>query len=209
MSSELSILDLTGVKKGSLPCPEGWDKDQINTDVIHQATVMYLANTRQGNASTKERGSVHGGGKKPFKQKGTGRARQGSTRSPVSYSGGVVFGPHPRDFGYRVPKKILQASLREVLKNKFQEGKIICLADINKDLKKTKEFSEILKKFSIKGSTLALLEGSHESVYRTSRNIPHFEIMRAQDVTSYDIIKNKNLLLTQTAFKTLMERIET
>jgi len=206
MSSELAVLDLTGAKKGAIACPEGWDKD-INTDVIHQAAVMYQANQREGNASTKERGSVRGGGKKPFKQKGTGRARQGSTRSPLSYSGGCVFGPHPRDFGYRIPRKVLQASLREVLKSKFQEGKLICLADINKDFKKTKDFADTLKKLSIKGKILALLDGSDESVNRVARNIAYFQIMRAQDVTSYDIMRNQNLLLTQTAFKTLMERI--
>lgn len=206
MSSELAVLDLKGAKKGSVSCPDGWDKE-INTDVIHQATVMYLANLRQGNASTKERGSVSGGGKKPFKQKGTGRARQGSTRSPLHYSGGAVFGPHPRDFGYKVPRKILQASLRETLKGKFQEGKIVCLADINQAISKTKDFAAVLKTLSLKGKILALLDGSDESVARASKNIARFEIMRAQDVTSYDIITHENLLLTQTAFKTLMERI--
>lgn len=207
MSSELAVLDLTGAKKGTIACPEGWDKEGVNTDVIHQASVMYQANLREGNASTKERGSVRGGGRKPFNQKGTGRARQGSTRSPLSYSGGCVFGPHPRDYGYRVPRKVLQASLREILKSKFQEGKLFCLADIDKDFKKTKDFSETLKKLAIKGKILALLDGSNESVHRVARNIAHFEILRAQDVTSYDIIRTQNVLLTQTAFKTLMERI--
>ena len=208
MSSELAVLDLTGAKTGSVSWPKGWDKDGINTDVIHQATVMYQANVRQGNASTKERGSVRGGGRKPFAQKGTGRARQGSTRSPLSYSGGAVFGPHPHHLAYRVPRKDLQASLREVLKSKFQEGKIICLTDISQDFKKTKEFAGMLKKLSIKGKILALLDGSADSVHRVSRNIARFEIMRAQDVTSYDLMRYTNLLLTQTAFKNLMERIE-
>lgn len=208
MSSELILRDLSGAQKGSVSCPDNWDKETVNASVIHQASVMYQANLRQGNASTKERGSVNGGGKKPFKQKGTGRARQGSTRSPLSYSGGAVFGPHPRDFSYRVSKKVVQASLREVLKSKFQKGKIVCLTDISAGFKKTKEFAEVLKKLAFKGKTLALLDGSDESVYRVSRNLPHFEIIRAQDVTSYDILRYENLLLTQTAFNTLMERIK-
>jgi large subunit ribosomal protein L4 len=179
----------------------------LNTDVIHQAVVMYRASLRQGNASTKERADVTGGGKKPYRQKGTGQARAGSSRSPLWRGGGVTFGPHPRDFGYTVPKKIKKAALRESLKAKSQDNNLHCIVDIKDNLSKTKEFAQMLKKLDIKGKILAVLDGSDASVVRTSRNIPSFHIARAQDINAYDVMRNKTLLVTKTAFMNLLERV--
>ena len=181
---------------------------RVNTKVIHQAILMYQASLRQGNASTKERGSVSGGGKKPWRQKGTGRARQGSIRSPLWHGGGVVFGPHPRDFGYSIPRSIRQAALRESLNAKFQSKQLTCLEDITTGFSKTKEFAKILSSLKLEGKVLAILDGCDASVNRVSRNIRFFNLVRSEDVNAYDILRYKNLLVTKTAFDKLLKRIE-
>ncbi len=202
------VLNTEGKEKDTIEVPADILGGPVNQDVIHQAVVMYHASLRQGNASTKERGSVSGGGKKPWRQKGTGRARAGSTRSPLWSGGGVVFGPHPRDFGYSVPQKIKTGALKETLNAKYLDKNLCCLEDVKKPLNKTKEFAQILKNLKLEGRILALIDGSEANLERASRNIRSFNIMRSQDVNAYDIIKNKKLLVTKTAFKNLIERIK-
>ncbi len=204
--TKLSVLDKKGAEVESIDLPEEIFGGRLNADVIHQAVVMYQASLRQGNASTKERGDVSGGGKKPYRQKGTGQARAGSSRSPIWHGGGVTFGPHPRDFGYTLPKKIKKAALRESLKAKSLDNDLLCVADIKDSFGKTKEFAKFLETLKLKGKILAVLDGSDESIARASRNIPSFNLMRAQDVNAYDILRNKKLLVTKTAFQSLMER---
>lgn len=206
--SSLSVLNKDGKKTGSVDLPKEIFEGRINSDVIHQAVVMYSASLRQGNASTKERGSVSGGGKKPWRQKGTGRARHGSTRSPLWKGGGIVFGPHPRDFGYTVPKKIRNAALRESLKAKYKDENLVCVDDLKNPLNKTKEFAQILKSLSLKGKILALLDGSDASVEKVTRNIGSLNVMRSQDVTAYDLLRHKKILVSKTGFNNLLERIK-
>lgn len=205
--AKLDVLDKKGSKTESIDLPEEIFGGRLNADVIHQAVVMYQASLRQGNASTKERADVSGGGKKPYRQKGTGQARAGSSRSPLWKGGGVTFGPHPRDFGYTIPKQIRKAALRESLKAKCQDNDLLCVADIKESFNKTKEFAKFLDGLSLKGKILAVLDGSDESVRRVSRNIPSFKLMRAQDVNAYDILRCKKLLVTKTAFQSIVERI--
>ena len=205
---KLPVLDKKGSEIEKIDLPEEIFGSRLNTDIIHQAVVMYQASLRQGNASTKERADVSGGGKKPYRQKGTGQARAGSSRSPLWHGGGVTFGPHPRDFGYTIPKKIKKAALRESLKAKSQDNNLLCITDIKDSFSKTKEFAKFLDKLDLKGKVLAVLDGSDESIARTSRNIPLFNIMRAQDVNAYDIMRNKKLLVTKTAFQNLLERVK-
>lgn len=192
----------------SIALPEEVFGGRINQHVLHQAVLMYQASSRQGTASTKERGSVSGGGIKPWRQKGTGRSRHGSIRSPLWKGGGVVFGPHPRDFSYTVPQKIRQVALRESLNAKFQDANLVCVDNLKKPFQKTKEFATILKKLSLNGSVLALLDGCDPSVQRVSRNIPLFCLMRSQDVNAYDILRYKKILVTKTALNNLLERIQ-
>lgn len=203
----LSVFDSDGKRLGSVDLPEGMFGEDVNSDVIHQAMVMYQASHRQGNASTKERGAVSGGGKKPFRQKGTGRARQGSIRSPLWKGGGVVFGPHPRDFGYTLPRKVRKTALRETLKVKHKDEDLVCVDDLKNPFNKTKDFARLLKNLNLKGKTLALLDGSDASIVRVSRNIPFFRLMRSMDVSAYDILRHRKLLVTKTALSNLMERI--
>ena len=202
------VLDIKGKETDSIDLPDETFGGKVNTDVIHQAIVMYQASLRQGNASTKERGDVSGGGKKPFRQKGTGRARAGSSRSPLWHGGGVTFGPHPRDFGYTLPRKIKKAALRESLNAKYIDGELFCIDDIKDSLTKTKEFAKILDALKLKGKVLAVLDGCEGDIVRVSRNISSLTLMRAQDITAYDILKNKNLLVTKTALNNILDRIK-
>lgn len=206
--AKLAVLDKRGSEVESIELPEEIFGGRPNTDVIHQAVVMYQASLRQGNVSTKGRNEVSGGSKKPYRQKGTGQARAGSSRSPLWHGGGIIFGPHPRDFGYAVPKKIRAAALRESLKAKCLDNNLLCVHDLKDSFNKTKEFAKFLEVLNLKGKILALLDGSHESIERVSRNIPSLQLMRAQDVNAYDILKNKKLLVTKTAFQNLMERVK-
>ncbi|MCC6758095.1 MAG: 50S ribosomal protein L4 [Candidatus Omnitrophica bacterium] len=205
---KLSVLSKSGKEVDTVELPKEIFGVPVNTDVLHQAMVMHQAALRQGNASTKERGAVSGGGKKPWRQKGTGRARAGSSRSPLWYGGGVVFGPHPRDFGYTIPKKIKRAALRESLNAKFQNKNLICLEDLKGKLGKTKEFAQILTALKLQGKILALLDGCDDSVKLASRNLPRFEMLRCEDVNAYDVLRNKNLLLTKTSLSKILERVK-
>ncbi|MCK5012276.1 MAG: 50S ribosomal protein L4 [Candidatus Omnitrophica bacterium] len=205
---KLPVLDKKGSEVEKIDLPEEIFDSRLNTDVIHQAVVMYQASLRQGNASTKERADVSGGGRKPYRQKGTGQSRAGSSRSPLWRGGGVTFGPHPRDFGYTIPKKIKKAALRESLKAKSRDNNLLCIIDVKDSFNKTKEFAKFLDALDLKGKVLAVLDGSDESIGRASRNIPLFNVMRAQDVNAYDIMRNKKLLVTKTAFANLLERVK-
>ena len=204
----LSVLDKAGKEVEVVDLPETIFGRHVNSSVIHQAVVMYQACQRQGNASTKERGAVSGGGKKPHKQKGTGRARAGSSRSPLMHGGGVVFGPHPRDFRYSIPKKMRSAALRESLNAKYMSHDMVCVTELQEKFSKTKEFAAILGIWAGRGKILAMLDGSDESLRLASRNIPRFELVRAEDVNAYDIVKNKTVLLTKTALEKILKRIE-
>jgi large subunit ribosomal protein L4 len=205
--AKLAIFDKKGKETGSVDLPDEIFAKTVNQDVIHQAVTMYQASLRQGNASTKERNDVSGGGKKPFKQKGTGRARQGSTRSPLWHHGGVVFGPQPRDFSFSLPRKVKRAALRETLNAKYQGKDIVCIQDLKESFTKTKDFAQILKNLSLNCKVLAVLEGSDSTVERVTRNIARFNLTRLQDVTAYDVMRNKKILVSESAIKKLIDRV--
>ena len=207
--SKLNVLNNQGKKTESIDLPEDIFGVRVNQDVIHQAVIMYQAAQRQGTASTKERGSVSGGGAKPYRQKGTGRARAGSNRSPLWKGGGTVFGPTPRDFSYKVPKKVRVAALRETLNDKFQTENLLCIDELKAESPKTKDFVKVLENLKIeKNKTLALSDHSDEKFLKASRNIPYVTVMRVQDANAYDIIKNKKLLVSKKAFNALLKRIK-
>lgn len=204
---KLAVKNLDGKENEKFELPDELCKGRVKSDVIHQAVVMYQASFRQGTADTKERAEISGGGKKPFRQKGTGRARAGSTRSPLWKKGGIIFGPQPRDFSYTLPKKLRIGALRESLKSKFQAENLHCIIDVKQAIEKTKDFSKILKALKIEGKTLAILDGSDPSVNKASRNIRALNLTRAQDVNAYDVMRNKNILISKTALQSLVERI--
>lgn len=204
----LPIHNTQGQATETMDLPEALFGPRVNQDIIHQAVLMYQAANRQGNASTKERGMVSGGGKKPFRQKGTGRARAGSNRSPLWHKGGVVFGPHPREFRYDIPRKIKTAALRESMNAKLIAKDLFCIDRFGSDFSKTKEFARFLTGLNLQGKILALLEERDEKFERVSRNIPFFRSMLIKDVNAYDILRSKKILLTKAAFKKLLERIQ-
>jgi large subunit ribosomal protein L4 len=205
---KLTVYNIEGKETGSMDLPASFEKD-VNQDVIHQAIVMYQANQRQGNADTKVRSEISGGGKKPFRQKGTGRARQGSSRSPLMRHGGIVFGPQPRDFSYTVPKKVRIAALTETLKAKHKDGSLVCVDQIVIKSGKTKDFVAVLKNLKMSGKkVLAMFEGSEASVELVSRNVARLQIFRAIDINALDVIKNNKILVTKSAMEKLLKRLQ-
>ena len=172
----------------------------INTAVIHQVVTAYMANQRRGLASTKTRGEVSGGGRKPWKQKGTGRARVGSTRSPLWRHGGVVFGPHPRDFSYKVPQKIKTLALKSSLNVKLKENNLIVLDGLKLDKPKTKEAAKIFAQLKLNnlksGRVLLLIDKFDEILKAALRNISFLNIGKAADTNTYEVMSNKKLVIT-------------
>jgi len=176
----------------------------VNDSVIYEVVKMQLANRRQGSASTKTRSEVRGGGKRPWRQKGTGRARAGTTRSPIWRKGGIVFGPKPRDYSYKVPKKVRRSALRSALSMKMKNDEIIVLRDIPMVEIKTKSFQEILNRFELK-SALIVLDKANDILDKSSRNIRDVKMMRSEGINVFDLMKYRNLVLMEPSVK-LIER---
>ena len=176
----------------------------VNDSVIYEVVKMQLANRRQGSASTKTRSEVRGGGKRPWRQKGTGRARAGTTRSPIWRKGGIVFGPKPRDYSYKVPKKVRRSALRSALSMKMKNEEIIVLRDIPMVEIKTKSFQEILNRFELK-SALIVLDKANDILDKSSRNIRDVKMMRSEGINVFDLMKYRNLVLMEPSVK-LIER---
>ena len=205
---ELAVVDIEGKKSTSVELPKEQFGVHVHDAVIHQAVVMYRANQRQGTVSTKDRGEVSGGGKKSWAQKGTGRARAGSSRSPLWKKGGITFGPKPRDFSFDVPKKVRIAALRESLNAKFLGNELVCVDNVSIPSGKTKDFAKMLESLKVEGRVLAALDGCDAKTFLASRNIAHVTMSRASDINALDIMSNKVLLVTKTALQTLLKRIE-
>ncbi|MDD5476778.1 MAG: 50S ribosomal protein L4 [Candidatus Omnitrophica bacterium] len=187
----------------------------LNTNSLHQAIEGYRANQRKGLASTKTRGEVSGGGKKPWKQKGTGRARVGSTRSPLWRHGGVVFGPHPRDFSYDVPQKIKAAALKTSLNLKLKENNFVVLDDFKIDAPKTKEAVKVftnLKLFSAKDKkikkVLFLTHKLDGQLKVSLKNIGFLTVNLASDCHAYEVMNNQKLLITKAGLTDLTKRLK-
>jgi large subunit ribosomal protein L4 len=172
--------------------------------VIHEAVVNYLANQRQGTHATKTKGLVSGGGKKPWRQKHTGRARAGSNRSPIWRGGGTIFGPQPRDYSYNPPKKMKKLALMAALKEKLAGGEIVFIDSLSVDKPKTKDIMILLKNLGLQGkSVLIILPDKDDAVILSARNIPGVAVARAFDLCAYDVLTYTKLLMTKEAVKKL------
>ncbi len=175
-----------------------------NDHVLYLAVKAYLANQRQGTHKAKERSEVRGGGKKPWRQKGRGGARAGSTRSPLWVGGGTIFGPKPRDYRQKLNKKVNTLARKSALSYKAKANQILIVEDFNFEAPKTKEFSKILSSLQIKGKkTLLLTNGTLENVYKSGRNIDRVNILEANKVSAYDILNNQVLLMQKSAVNLL------
>jgi large subunit ribosomal protein L4 len=180
---------------------------EVNEPALHQAVVAYLANQRQGAASTKERSDVRGGGRKPFRQKGTGRARAGTIRSPIYRGGGVVFGPHPRDYRKDLPKKMRRLALRSALSSRAKENAVLVIDELRYSEPKTKRFAELLDNLNSYGDkVLFVMDKPVDEVVKSARNIPGVKIVLGNMLTTYDVLWADKIMLTQSALK-LMEEV--
>jgi large subunit ribosomal protein L4 len=174
--------------------------------LLHQAVVMQLANRRAGSAATKTKGFVSGGGKKPWRQKGTGRARAGSIRSPIWVGGGTTFGPQPRDYSYRMPRTARREALLSALSLKNREGKIIVVDKFELNEIKTKLMVKALAELKV-DSALVVIPQSDVKIERSARNLPKVKVLRVEGLNVYDLLRYEHLILTAGALKRLEERL--
>ncbi|MFH0762475.1 MAG: 50S ribosomal protein L4 [Candidatus Omnitrophota bacterium] len=211
----LPIYNTEGKETGSVKLNSAVFDGHVNKDSLYQATVAYRAGQRKGLASTKTRGEVSGGGIKPWKQKGTGRARAGSIRSPLWRHGGVTFGPHPRNFYYRLPKKLKALSLKSSLNLKVKEGGFVVLEELRLDKPKTKEAAKIFANFSLapagrkkNSSTLLLLDKLDNNLKLALRNISFLDVNVARDTHAYEILAHRKIIITKNALVELGNRFK-
>jgi large subunit ribosomal protein L4 len=180
-----------GAKKKSVRLPEALFDGTVNEDVLHRAVVTYLANQRQGTHATKTRSFVSGGNQKPWRQKGTGRARQGSTRAPHWRHGGIVFGPHPRSYRLGIPKKVRQLARKSALNARAREESLFVVDALAYEQPKTSVLAELLGKLGVTGKKVLVLtagDAHAKNVYLSGRNIPRVQVMRFSDATAYEIL---------------------
>ena len=196
----LNVYDIEKTKIAELELSDRVFGAEVNEHILYEVVKMQLACRRQGSASTKCRSDVRGGGRKPWRQKGTGRARAGTNRSPLWRGGGIVFGPKPRDYSYKVPKKVRKAALRSALSMKVQEDKVIILRDFPMDQIKTKKFQEILDRLEL-GDALFVLDERNAILEKSSRNIKDVKMMRSEGINVYDLLKYDNLVLLEPSIK--------
>ncbi len=204
----VEVFDITGKSVSEIELSKEIFGVKPNKDLIAQAVRVYLANQREGNADTKVRGEVRGGGRKPWRQKGTGRARIGSTRAPHWRGGGVTFGPTPRDFALSLPKKMKKAALISVLSAKFEDKAIVVLKDLNFKEAKTKEAVKLLKNLNINGKNMIVAVKFEDKEKRTLANLAKTKIQRATDLNVYEVLNNKKLLITKGAIEKIEEALK-
>ncbi|HXT54467.1 MAG TPA: 50S ribosomal protein L4 [Candidatus Eisenbacteria bacterium] len=176
------------------------------THLLHQAVVMQLANRRTGSAATKSKGFVSGGGKKPWRQKGTGRARAGSIRSPIWVGGGTVFGPQPRDYSYRMPRTARREALLSALSLKKRENKVIVVDKFELEQAKTKLMVQALAELKV-ASALLVIPQADAKIERSARNLPKVKVLRVEGLNVYDLLRYEHLILTDDALKILQEKL--
>ncbi|HTN44149.1 MAG TPA: 50S ribosomal protein L4 [Nitrospiria bacterium] len=201
----IDVVNLSKEKVGTVDLDERLFAAKVNKPLIHEAVVMQQASRRQGTAATKTRGLVSGGGKKPWRQKGTGRARAGSTRSPLWRGGGTTFGPTPRDYGYAFPKKKYRAALRGVLTAKLNDGAVLVVERLELGEGKTKQVAQILKNLEATGRTVIVASTIDEKLARAVRNIPGLKLLAVQGLNVYDLVCARHLLIPQEVLSRIRE----
>ncbi len=203
--AEVAVLNSDGAEVDKINLSAGVFEVVPNTSVMHGAVVAQLANMRQGTADTKTRTEVRGGGKKPFRQKGTGRARQGSIRAPHFPGGGIVFGPHPRDYDVDMPKKMKKLAIRSAWSVKVADGELKVIDSLKLDAISTKTFAGILAKVGAAGKTLLVLAESDDTIIKSARNIPWLKIRIAPSVSTMDLLNSDIVLITRDAVAKIEE----
>ena len=204
--AKLDIIDRNGKTADHVDLPESVFSGSANDHLIYEAVINYRANQRQGTAATKTRAFVSGGGKKPWRQKGTGRARVGSTRSPLWKKGGTVFGPQPRDYSYELPKKARRIALRSVLAGKHAAQELIIASELEIKAPKTKEAVALLKAYKLDS---ALLVDTHDNanLFLAVRNLPRVKAVDVAGLNIYDVLAHKSVVFSRRAFEAVLEKL--
>ena len=200
---EIPMFDGNGSLLEEVPVSEESFGGKVRKVLLRDAIIMYEANRRHGTASTKTRGKISGGGKKPWAQKHTGRARAGSIRSPLWRGGGVVFGPHPRDYSYSIPRKAKKVALYSAILAKLQDNEVVLIDKLEFDCPSTKRMANLLKSVGIEDSCLIVIPDRDEAVWKSSRNIYGLMVMIASDLNAYDVVRHKKLLIVKDALEAL------
>ena len=203
----LNVYDLNAKSIDTLQLDPIFQGSDVNTDVVYQTVLMYQAGEREGTASTKNRGDVRGGGKKPWKQKGTGQARHGSRRSPIWRGGGVTFGPSPRDYSYSLPQQLKRRAVIEGVKDKVQKNRFFVVSDLKLNAPKTKLVAKILEAFKLE-KPLFLVDVKSDNLTLASRNIKVVAVKTADEVNILDVASHKECLITKAAYSGLLKRLK-
>ena len=202
--ANVSVYNIEGKEVGSIELNDAVFGVEVNEHLVHMAVVNQLANNRQGTQSAKTRSEVSGGGRKPWRQKGTGHARQGSSRAPQWTGGGIVFAPKPRDYSFKMNKKEKRIALLSALSSKVAESKIVVLDEFKLDEIKTKKFVEVMNNLKVENA-LVVLEGENKNVVLSGRNIPSVKVTATNEINTYDVLKYTTLVVTKAAVEKLEE----
>ena len=202
--ANVAVLNMEGKEVGTLELNDAVFGVEVNEHLVHMAVLQQLANNRQGTQKAKTRSEVSGGGRKPWRQKGTGHARQGSTRAPQWTGGGMVFAPVPRDYSFKINKKEKRAALKSVLTAAVQENKLIVVDELKLDEIKTKKFAEVMKNLKV-DKALVVINENDEKIVMSAKNIPSIKVSQTETINVYDILKYSNVVLTKAAVATIEE----
>ncbi|NMM55380.1 50S ribosomal protein L4 [Paenibacillus aquistagni] len=202
---KVAVYNISGTQVGEIELADSVFGIEPNKHVLHDAVVMQLASMRQGTHKVKGRSEVRGGGRKPWKQKGTGRARQGSIRSPQWVGGGTVFGPTPRSYSYKLPKKVRRLAIKSALSTKVLENQIIVLDELAMNAPKTKEFQAMLNNLKVDRKALVVVPEYNDNVALSARNIPSVKLVAADGVNVYDVLRHQKLIITKDAVSKVEE----
>jgi large subunit ribosomal protein L4 len=202
---KVALFNIHGDKVGEIELSDDVFGAEVRSDIMHQAVVSFLANQRQGTASTLTRAEVSGGGRKPWRQKGTGRARHGSIRSPLWRKGGIVFGPKPRSFKTTMPKKLKRLALKSALSAKTKDNELILLDNLTMEVPKTKQMVSILDNLKADKKSLIVIADKDENVVKSARNIPGVKATYVNTLNVYDILNHDYLIMTKEAAQRVEE----
>ncbi|OAS86984.1 MULTISPECIES: 50S ribosomal protein L4 [Metabacillus] len=202
---KVALLNQSGSNVGEIELNDSVFGIEPNQHVLFEAVIMQRASLRQGTHKVKNRSEVAGGGRKPWRQKGTGRARQGSIRSPQWRGGGVVFGPTPRSYSYKLPKKVRRLAIKSALSSKVVDNSIVVLEDLTLNAPKTKEMAAVLKGLSVERKALIVTADNNENVALSSRNIPNVTVVTANGVNVLDVLNHDKLIMTKAAVQKVEE----
>jgi large subunit ribosomal protein L4 len=202
----IDIFNISKEKVGEIDLKDDIFGVDVRGDILHEVVTWQRACRRAGTASTKTRGEVRGGGKKPWRQKGTGRARAGSSRSPVWKGGGTTFGPRPRDYSYTLPKKVRRLALKMALSSKVKAGQLVVLDDYPHNTPKTKDFVAVLRNFAI-DKALFIAPAANQALELSARNVPFVQVMLPAGLNVYDILRHEHLVMLQPALAQIEARL--